>query len=67
MKKIIGILGIAVLAAGMFFSANALNGSAKDVSLSDFTTLNKAHVFVPDKGIPKLTTEYLKMIQNKLK
>ncbi|WP_417941944.1 hypothetical protein [Flavobacterium sp. RS13.1] len=26
-----------------------------------------SNVFVPDKGMPKLTTEYLKMIQNKLK
>ena len=43
MKKIIGILGVAMIAATMFFNANALSGSTTDTSLSSLMTLNKAH------------------------
>lgn len=49
LKKVIGILSIAVIAATMIFSANASNGSAKDVTLSDFVTLNAAHADWPEQ------------------
>lgn len=43
MKKIIGILGVAVIAATMFFSANAVNGSANDTSLAGLIAMNTAN------------------------
>lgn len=43
MKKIIGILGVAVIATTMFFSANNVNDSTKDISLSSLISLNNAN------------------------
>jgi len=42
MKKIIGILGVAVIAATMFFSANNVNGSSSDTSLASLMSMNVA-------------------------
>lgn len=43
MKKIIGILGVAVIAATMFFSVNNLTGSSSDVSLASLIGMNSAN------------------------
>ncbi|WP_026712494.1 hypothetical protein [Flavobacterium daejeonense] len=43
MKKIIGVLGVAVIAATMFFSANNANGFNSDTSLASLITMNEAH------------------------
>jgi hypothetical protein len=43
MKKIIGILGVAVIAVAMFFSTNNVNGSTVDSSLANLLTLNSAN------------------------
>ncbi|WP_269243387.1 hypothetical protein [Flavobacterium limnophilum] len=43
MKKILGILGVAVIAATMFFSTNNVNGSSSDASLASLITLNTAN------------------------
>jgi hypothetical protein len=43
MKKIIGILGVAVIAATMFFSANNLTGSSSDASLASLVGMNSAN------------------------
>lgn len=46
MKKIIGILGVAVIAATMFFSANNVNGSSSDASLASLVGMNSANAEV---------------------
>lgn len=43
MKKIFGILGVAIIAATMFFSANNLDGSNLDISLAGLMNINVAH------------------------
>ena len=43
MKKTIGVLGIAVIAATMFFNVNSVNGSATDTSLTSLMKMNLAH------------------------
>ena len=43
MKKIIGFLGVAVFAATMFFSTNAVNGSNSDISFDGLTNMNVAN------------------------
>ena len=43
MKKLIGILGVAVLAATMFFSANNVAGSNSDASLASLVGMNSAN------------------------
>lgn len=43
MKKVIGILGVAVIAATMFFSANGVNSSASDSSLASLMNMNSAN------------------------
>ncbi|MBA0883952.1 hypothetical protein [Flavobacterium undicola] len=43
MKKIIGVLGVAVIAVAMFFSANAVNSSVADLNLNSLINLNVAH------------------------
>lgn len=43
MKKIIGILGVAVIAATMFFNTNNVNGYSSDASLASLVTLNSAN------------------------
>lgn len=43
MKKIIGILGIAVIAVAMFFSVNKLRNSSADSSLDNLISMNKAN------------------------
>jgi hypothetical protein len=43
MKKIIGILGVAVIAAAMFFSANNVSGSSSDIGLASLMNMNVAH------------------------
>jgi hypothetical protein len=40
MKKIIGSLGVVVIAAVMFFSANNLTESSSDISLAELITFN---------------------------
>ena len=56
MKKIIGILGIVVIAATMFFSANEVNGSNSDISLTSLMTLNSANAECVVSTIPQLNT-----------
>ena len=46
MKKIIGILGVAVIAATMFFSANNVAGSGSDASLASVVGMNSANAEV---------------------
>lgn len=43
MKKIIGILGVAVIAAMMFLTTNVLTGSKSDVSLASLIAVNTAN------------------------
>lgn len=43
MKKLIGILGIAVVASAMFLSTNAVNSSTEDTSISSLIALNTAN------------------------
>ena len=43
MKKIIGILGVAIITATMYFSTNAVSDSFTDTSLASLMSLNKAH------------------------
>jgi hypothetical protein len=43
MKKIIGILGVVMIAATMFFSANGVNSSSSDTSLADLVGMNAAN------------------------
>ena len=43
MKKIIGILGVAMITATMYFSTNAVSDSFTDTSLASLISLNKAH------------------------
>jgi len=43
MKIIIGILGVAMIAATMFFSANNVNVSSSDASLASLMGMNTAN------------------------
>ena len=43
MKKIIGILGVAVFSMAMFFNVNTLNSSAGDLDLASLISLNTAN------------------------
>ena len=43
MKKILGVLGVAVIAATMFFSANAVSGSTTDLNLASLISMNTAN------------------------
>ena len=43
MKKIIGILGVAVFAMAMFFSTNATSSSDGNLNLASLITLNTAN------------------------
>lgn len=43
MKKLIGILGVAVIAATMFFSANSVSDNTTDASLASLITMNTAN------------------------
>ena len=43
MKKVIGILGVAVIAATMFFSANTMSGSTTDANLASLIAMNVAN------------------------
>jgi len=43
MKKIIGIVGVAVIAAAMFFTTNKVNGSGLDTSLASLIGMNAAN------------------------
>jgi hypothetical protein len=43
MKKTIGVLGVAVIAVTMFFSANVENGSTSDTSLASLLGMNSAN------------------------
>jgi hypothetical protein len=43
MKKIIGILCVAVIAVAMFFSANGVNGSSSNTGLASLMTMNTAN------------------------
>lgn len=43
MKKIIGVLGIAVFAMVMFFNTDSLNNSNADLDLSSLMAINKAN------------------------
>lgn len=49
MKKIIGILGVVMIAGVMFFSTNNLNGSDSDTSLARLITMNTANA-EPDES-----------------
>jgi hypothetical protein len=56
MKKIIGILGVAIIAVAMFFSANGVNTSSADTSLASLMTINAANAecrpHMPDADCP---------------
>lgn len=43
MKKVIGILGVAVIAATMLFSTNIINSSKSDTSLAGLIAVNTAN------------------------
>jgi hypothetical protein len=43
MKKIIGILGVAVIAATMFFTTDVVNSTGKDITLGSLITMNTAN------------------------
>jgi hypothetical protein len=43
MKKLIGILGVAVIAMAMFFSTNSLNNSSGDLDLASLLNMNTAN------------------------
>lgn len=43
MKKLIGILGIAVIAMTMFFSTNSINTSDGEVDLASLIAINTAN------------------------
>ena len=43
MKKIIGILGVVVIAVAMFFSTNAMNNSNGNFDLASLLALNTAN------------------------
>ena len=43
MKKIIGILGVAVIAMAMFFSTNNLNSSNEDLELASLIAIDTAN------------------------
>ena len=43
MKKLIGIVGIAVIAMAMFFNTNALNSSNGDFDLASLLNMNSAN------------------------
>ena len=50
MKKIIGILGVAVIAVAMFFNANNANGSVSDISLASLMNMNVANAQSESSG-----------------
>jgi len=43
MKKILGILGVAVIAVAMFFNANNLTGFNNDINLTSLVNFNSAN------------------------
>lgn len=43
MKKIIGVLGVAVIAATMFFNTNNVSGSSSDIGLASLMNMNVAY------------------------
>lgn len=43
MKKLTGILGVAVFAMAMFFSINTMNSANGDLDLASLLTINKAN------------------------
>lgn len=55
MKKIVGVLGVAVFAAVMFFSANNVNSASSDTSLASLLSLNSANAECVDDVLPSLT------------
>jgi hypothetical protein len=57
MKKIIGVLGLAVIAATIFFSANNVSGSISDASLASLTSLNEAHADAETNTTCTVTTK----------
>ena len=57
MKKIIGVLGVAVIAVAMFFSANAVSGNSTNTDLASLMTLNKAHADA--EGIPTMLCRHV--------
>lgn len=50
MKKIIGILGIAVIAATMFFNTNGVSSSTTDLRLASLLSINTANAEVDPNG-----------------
>lgn len=51
MKKIIGILGVGVIATTMFFTANNVNGSSSaDTSLTSLLNMNVANAEIDPDG-----------------
>lgn len=50
MKKIIGVLGVVMIAATMFFSANNVNSSNGDLDLANLITMSSANaeIICPD-------------------
>lgn len=56
MKKILGILGVAVIVAAMFLNTNAVNGSSSDTSLANLLTLNSANAECIPNDNPEFNT-----------
>lgn len=53
MKKITGFLGVAMIAAAMFFSTNAVSSSNSDTSLASLMSMNVAHADQEGGSAPK--------------
>lgn len=50
MKKIIGILGVAMIAATIFFSTNWVSGSTADTNLASLIRVNSANAETDGDG-----------------
>lgn len=50
MKKIIGFLGVAVIAATMFLNSNNVNNSSNDLKLASLLSINTANAEVDPDG-----------------
>jgi hypothetical protein len=57
MKKIVGVLGVAVIAATMFFSANGVTDSPADTNLASLLGMNSANAEWQDDGITVGSTD----------
>lgn len=64
MKKILGVLGAAMIVAAMFFSVNNVNSSNSDTNLASLLSLNSANAeCVPDELASLTPTKCLDISQ----